>query len=403
MAKLFIEESTLTAIGDAIREKKETTELLNPSAMPDEIRSIQSGGGKVVLSGDISKAFSADSSSTGMYYNFGKDVRKSFISQGMFNCIETKDVTNLLNTFRYIGSSYGFNEPIDLPFDINIAEGTEADVTQMCGSSSAIRSIGNINGQVSSVNGMFYGCSYLEDLSHVTGIKPQTSNTGLKANAGSCFYQCNRLRRISPELHKVIGSTYTSSSSYKTDYYQAYYGCCVLDEIIGLGTSAGEYLTNGVPYITGNQFSYTFSNCYRLKRMLFETNEDGTPKVVDWRSQTIDFSSNTGWCSTTAGVSNYGFTTDTKVTDDATYQALKDNPDYWTSSASYSRYNRASAVETINSLPDTSAYLSKNSTWKNNIKFKGTAGELTDAGAINTMTSEEIAVATAKGWTVSFA
>ena len=36
------------------------------------------------------------------------------------------------------------------------------------------------------------------------------------------------------------------------------------------------------------------------------------------------------------------------------------------------------------------------------IKFKGAAGAKTDGGAINTMTEEEIAVATAKGWTVSF-
>jgi len=47
-------------------------------------------------------------------------------------------------------------------------------------------------------------------------------------------------------------------------------------------------------------------------------------------------------------------------------------------------------------LPDTSAY------GTNTIKFRGAAGALTDGGAINTMTAEEIAVATAKGWTVSF-
>ena len=62
---------------------------------------------------------------------------------------------------------------------------------------------------------------------------------------------------------------------------------------------------------------------------------------------------------------------------------------------SYSRYNHDSAVETINSLPDTSAY------GTNTIKFKGSAGSATDGGAINTLTEEEIAVATAKGWTVS--
>jgi hypothetical protein len=63
----------------------------------------------------------------------------------------------------------------------------------------------------------------------------------------------------------------------------------------------------------------------------------------------------------------------------------------------YARYNHDSAVNTINSLPDTSAY------GTNTIKFRGIAGSATDGGAINTLTEEEIAVATAKGWTVSFA
>lgn len=61
----------------------------------------------------------------------------------------------------------------------------------------------------------------------------------------------------------------------------------------------------------------------------------------------------------------------------------------------YSGYNHDRAVETINSLPDTSAY------GTNTITFKGISGSKTDGGAINTLTEEEIAVAITKGWTVS--
>lgn len=43
MAKLFIEESTLTAIGDAIREKTGKEDLIAPGAMPTEIASITTG------------------------------------------------------------------------------------------------------------------------------------------------------------------------------------------------------------------------------------------------------------------------------------------------------------------------------------------------------------------------
>ena len=37
----------------------------------------------------------------------------------------------------------------------------------------------------------------------------------------------------------------------------------------------------------------------------------------------------------------------------------------------------------------------------NTIKFKNYSGALTDAGGTNNLTEEEIAVATAKGWTVT--
>ena len=57
-------------------------------------------------------------------------------------------------------------------------------------------------------------------------------------------------------------------------------------------------------------------------------------------------------------------------------------------------------METINSLP---VVQKASSTGDNTfiIKFKGGAGSATDGGAINTMTEEEIAVATSKGWTVT--
>ena len=45
MAKCFIEDATLTAIGDAIRAKTGGTDLMLPSAMPAAIEGIISGGG----------------------------------------------------------------------------------------------------------------------------------------------------------------------------------------------------------------------------------------------------------------------------------------------------------------------------------------------------------------------
>lgn len=45
MSKLFINDTSLTAIGDAIREKTGKEDLLTLEQMPQEIRGIESGGG----------------------------------------------------------------------------------------------------------------------------------------------------------------------------------------------------------------------------------------------------------------------------------------------------------------------------------------------------------------------
>lgn len=43
MPKVFIEETTLTAIGNAIREKTGKTALIDPALMSAEIESIETG------------------------------------------------------------------------------------------------------------------------------------------------------------------------------------------------------------------------------------------------------------------------------------------------------------------------------------------------------------------------
>ena len=171
--------------------------------------------------------------------------------------------------------------------------------------------------------------------------------------------------------------------------------CYALDEVRGLNPQTGT--------ITSNLFSQTFLFCNRLKNIIFAMQEDGTPYSVNWKSQVIDLINYVGYASSKTYILNYnsGITADKEVRDDASYQLLKNDPDWFTTNINYSRYNHDSAVATINSLPDTSAYLAT-AGGTNTIKFKGQAGASTDGGAINTLTEEEIAVAAAKGWTCSF-
>lgn len=209
------------------------------------------------------------------------------------------------------------------------------------------------------------------------------------------FLYCYSLRKLPLSMLNYANPKTTNTYSY---FYYGFNYCLSLDELVGLS----------IPYTedwTSNAFYNTFNYCDRLKRLSFKINEDGSPKVVNWKGQVIDLTLGVGYFSNTINIDkilnyNSGITADKEVIDDATYQALKNDPDWFSGLYQYSRYNHDSAVETINSLPDTSAYLAT-AGGTNTIKFKGDSGSLTDGGAINTLTEEEIAVAAAKGWTVT--
>lgn len=149
-----------------------------------------------------------------------------------------------------------------------------------------------------------------------------------------------------------------------------------------------------------NGFTNTFYGTCRAKNITFKKVDE----PIVWSNQNISFE-NSGYCfnsSTETTMLKYNpDMKNKKVSNDATYQALKNDPDWYSSDINYSRYNRISAINTINSLPDTSEQVALTGK-PNRIRFKGQAGALTDGGAINTLTEEEIAVATAKGWTVAF-
>lgn len=230
-----------------------------------------------------------------------------------------------------------------------------------------------------------------------TGIDWDYINTNTEwfwTRISEFFRGCYSLRSIPKALIKRLygASNNSNASSY------IFYFCASLEEIEGY---RGPNTT-----LTSNCLD-NFGRCYRLGRLIFDYEDEATntPRTQNWKGQTIDLSMDVGYANgqnESKYILNYnsGITADKEVKDDATYQALKNNPDWFTCNVAYSRYNHDSAVETINSLPDTSAYLAANG-GTNTIKFKGAAGSATDGGAINTLTEAEIAVAAAKGWTVS--
>ena len=282
-----------------------------------------------------------------------------------------------------------------IPFVINLrADTPNILLDNMFDGCYNLTGLPKIIGKPVSMRSLFSNCRKLEYIPEDFykdidwGYFDNNSASGQKNNM---FLNCFSLRSVPSELLK---HNVRNPNVYNSYLYGSFLRCYALDELRDLPLS---FIVNGWTY---NGFMSTFQDCYRLKAVTFELNE-GQPLVLKLKNQTIALNSHVGYASSSTDITeNTYLTADKEVTDDATYQALKNDPDWFTSKIEYSRYNHDSAVETINSLPDTSAYLAANG-GTNTIKFMGLAGSATDGGAINTLTEAEIAVAAAKGWTVS--
>lgn len=307
-----------------------------------------------------------------------------------------------ISTNNITDASYMFNNDktvIKIPFDINFTAGRGSNAISMFGSCFLLEKAPKINNfRPGNLNDMFRNCQRLQDFpedyfDNWDWSYLESLTSAFNGNCATIFNTCRSLRKLPLEIFNHMNPLATY---YYTYFYSGFTSCYSVDEIVGLP----------IPYTaiySSNMFGNTFGLCQRLKRLTFATQEDGSPKIVKWRNQTIDLRSNVGYGlnEATADDLNNSITREKIVKSDVTYQALKDDPDWFAYSPQWSRYNKTSAIETINSLPDTSAYLATTS-GTNSIEFLGNSGRSTDGGAINTLTEAEIAVAAAKGWTVTF-
>ena len=382
MAKVLVNESSLTGIADAIRGKNGSTDTYKPSEMAAAITAISGGGPEIpdsafVISGNCN------------YWDYYGQW-DSFIA-AYKNKWSTSDINLCTSMFEN-------SKLTEIPFEINFYA-TYIPITNMfrnCENMIKLPKLNNLEPSDSSK--LFESCNKLRtipnDFTDTWNFSYQDNQTSqFNCNQNNMFYNCHSLRSIPIGLISHGNKNVYYIYSY---FYNGFTYCFVLDELVNLP----------IPYTqadwSNNAFSNTFYRCDRLKNITFKKQDDDTPYSVNWKSQVIDLTLNVGYSAMKEAILNHnsGITADKEVTDDASYQALKNDPDWFTCDIAYSRYNHDSAVATINSLPDTSAYLaSKGGT--NTIKFEGAAGSATDGGAINTLTEEEIAVATAKGWTVT--
>lgn len=413
MSKYVIENTTLVGIADAVREKAGTSEPIVVSELAAAITAIPTGidpVGEIAITsngnydvGDYATAavnVPQDGAPTAEDLTFSGECNYRFAYGGWDwviekygNQITTKDIINATKMFQ---GTYVDN----IPFELNFDSGNPMYLDYMFGGASALKEIPKINNKPCpyDTSSMFFGCASLRNLPEDIADwfdwhNFDNASSAYGAKRGSnIFYGCYSLRSVPMEFlsheNKLI------SSYYNTMLQGIFQNCYCLDEIIGLP----------IPYetINGNMFGYAFDYCRRLKNLTFELDENNQPLVKKWKGQVIDLSKEVGYTTSTDYITNYnsGITNDKIIRNASQYEALKNDPDVTSAVLSCSRYNHDSAVNTINSLPDTSAYLAT-AGGTNTITFKGSSGNATDGGAISNLTAEEIAVATAKGWTVT--
>lgn len=416
MSKLFIQSETLSAIGNAIRDKAGTSDMISPGNMPQAILDIPSGGGggdpiaitlhakPCELAGGSGKfimdnrtkfaiTVSEDDPDTNVFnaddfFAYNDSINKSNFTYLKFAHSRSNTSEMLLGyVFRNCGTKYMH------PFEyINTNTSYPSDSIK----------IGAYRGQ----GDYFAGCCCLTLVHPVKGKNPFSED--LKATG---FFRNFMGDFIDPEF--VYEVTRKSNPNYQNT--EIFNSCFRLQEITNISCLwVNEDFSTTRDYM----FNRAFDLCTRCEHLTFHMNEDGTPEVTPIDNTTIDLTNRFGWDNTGYHRYNHIGPKDSiygnpynalgffdTIEDIDGYNAHKDDYYYCAGKPEWSRYNHDRAVETINSLPDTLTgcrrVASKGADYipNNTIKFKGTSGS-GYGKAISDLTEAEIAVATAKGWQV---
>ena len=382
MPNVLVQDTSLRGIADAIREKNKSSLTYKPADMAAAINSLPTGGSSLgPLKGNEGKGlFSGFAPKNKTLLNYCTKVlfTDSLIDQelGLTNMQEmfyNANFTEIPITIYYHRGAFNatwifWNNRFTKAPLFRPARSTDASDTA--------------DDKIRYFNGAFYNCDYLETIPEdwldwdefrnwlAAGGRHKVSFTQLCSG-------CRRLKSIPKNLLDFLELVPMGNL---TNIFEHRYS---LNKIENMAYYVWQSSGNSGP-------SNIVNNCMSLSKFTFKNNGP-----TGWGNSFLDFT-NCGWASYPASLYNeYGFTEETLVTDDASYQALK-NTDYWTTDVKYSKYNHTSMVETINSLPEILPTYEENI-----IKFKATQGDSTDEGGASNLTEEELAVASAKGWTVS--
>lgn len=380
---VVVNDAHLYNIADAIRAKAGTEEKYTIDEMSSAIDGLSIQGTVFEVTGDCTKKFY--NHNTGVFPIYGDYIN--------WNC---HDITDAYCMF------YKVTDMEKIPFDLHFSKDGYIDMTsafEHCQRLKVAPVFANQCHTNRNAQYMFRNCHHLREIPEGS-IKLDNNKP---VNLAQIFASCYSLRSFPMSLFEPLNREVPSGQNVHingvtVDYSYAFSGCMALDELVDLPL---PYVPMSTVY-NGNG-GLSFGRCYRLARLKFR--DDGRYRFTKC---TIDLSA-IGYYEGSGEADyflndkngNSGITSDKLVINSDTYNKLKNDPDWYTNHEAYSRYDKNSAIETIASLPDMKA-IQTSYGGTHTIKFNGKSGLYKECGAIETMTEEEIAVATAKGWTISY-
>ena len=379
MANVVVNDTYLSNIGNAIRTKSGKTTKYKPGQMAEAILAIESSSAipsDALIDGFPNNAYRFFNYSWNWFFEtYGAQMQPQTIDAWMF----------YNNTFIQ-----------SIPFDIKIGVSPIHQAFYGCSNLTAIPepvSLAALYDYTPTTYAfdmaeVFYGCIRLRTIpERIFGLTPEEGlpayqqSGAVKKQIGArnnMFYNCYSLREL-PRLDTAINIEETAN---KTLYSNLANNCYALNEIVNLPVADVAF--------TSNVFINTARNCYRIKNFTFEPG-----KTANWSNQRIDLTTYIGWYIDGTVFTNWNSGCSGAMNNLTSYTNYKDSPDSYALNVNYSRYNKESAIATINSLPNCSSGTG------NIISFEGDSGSSTTGGAIKNLTEEQIAVAVSKGWTVS--
>lgn len=214
MGKVIINDTTLTSIADAIREKNGQATTYLPSEMPAAIQAIEGGGSKINI--------------TNAEYLFYENFNK--------NIFDVLTFDNL----QYANYAFYDSNLQSLTYEDLISFFTGENIFR-CTYAFSYTTLPTILGDIN-----LPGCGYATQLfSHASGVEEIGNMYIPTLNAQSLFYQCTSIKKI--------GDIDISSATNITSVFN---GCSNLEEI-------GQITFNTTDLITS--YSSFMSSCNKLK------------------------------------------------------------------------------------------------------------------------------------------